>query len=158
MQGFSRWEGNVNLRFATYVKLRGKFKNLCHILEPLLSGDIRDAQRSRVDGTAKVLVQVFGDEVEVRLSEPPDELAHESDLRGIGVFEAERHLGEAMGRREDLGGLGGAPACHEPRIIYVVSHTFTGMFRPTRSQAIECSTYATWGYLDMLGKVGSLEQ
>ena len=53
------------------------------LLEPLLSGDCRFSERSRVENTAVVLVQVFRDDVHILLVEPFDELANEFHLKGI---------------------------------------------------------------------------
>ena len=53
------------------------------LLEPLLSWDCRFSERSRVENTAVVLVQVFRDDVHIPLAVPLDKLANEFHLRGI---------------------------------------------------------------------------
>ena len=70
----------------TYLKLGGNAQNPRHIFKPLLPVEIRHAERSWMNDTAEVLVQVFCEKGRIALLEAPNKFAHDFDLGGIVGF------------------------------------------------------------------------
>ena len=69
---------------AAHISFDPTTGHLPNMLEPLLSGYWRLAERSRVEDKSVVLVQVFCEDVQVLPCECPNPLANETHLRGIG--------------------------------------------------------------------------
>jgi hypothetical protein len=92
-EGFNR--GEEVLQVTTYLKFCCELHDLPHLFKPLISGALRDTERSGVKDTAEILVQVLCEMVHVPLVESLYEIVYELELRGYGACWV-RHLGEAI--------------------------------------------------------------